>query len=68
MIDRNRSSQTERYHVRVGHSSVTVECYSPDEAIALARRMLSLEMPRMWDVIQALAADRFEVSKARPQG
>jgi hypothetical protein len=49
----------------VGHTAVTVECHSPDEAIVLARRLLSLDMPRMWDVIQALDASRFVVRRER---
>ncbi len=50
------------YKVEVGHSSVLVESASPEEAIRAARTRLSLELPRLWDVIQKLDAEKFTVS------
>ncbi|MBI83403.1 MAG: hypothetical protein CMJ81_09420 [Planctomycetaceae bacterium] len=49
------------YQVRVGHSKITVPGTNHTEAIQEARRRLCLEMPRMWDVIQALEDARFLV-------
>ena len=53
----------QKYEVIVGHASVRVSGASHDEAVEEARRQLCLQMPRMWDVIQALAVDRFTVNK-----
>lgn len=50
------------YKVEVGHNSVLVESASPEEAIRAARTRLSLELPRLWDVIQKLDAEKFTVS------
>lgn len=50
------------YKVEVGHNSVLVESTSVDEAIRAARTKFSLEMPRLWDVIQKLTPDKFSVS------
>ena len=50
-----------KYQVRVGHSKITVRGTNHTEAIQEARRQLCLEMPRMWDVIQALDDTRFLV-------
>jgi len=49
------------FHVRVGHTSVTVQGLSREDAIQHARQRLCLDMPRMWDVIQSLDDRRFEV-------
>ena len=62
MISQNRKiSTTTSYQVRVGHSKITVRGANHSEAIQEARRRLCLEMPRMWDVIQALDDTRFLV-------
>lgn len=50
------------YKVDLGHNSVMVECESVDAAIRAARTKFSLEMPRLWDVIQKLAPEKFTVS------
>jgi hypothetical protein len=50
------------YKVEVGHSSVMVESANPEEAIRMARTRLSLELPRLWDVIQKLEPEKFSVS------
>lgn len=51
----------QRYEVIVGHARVTVTGASKDEAVLAARRRLCRDMPRMWDVIQSLDLQRFEV-------
>ena len=61
MIEWNASRPLLEYEVRVGHMRVTVRGLSREEAISEARRRLSQDMPRMWDVIHGLAASRFEV-------
>jgi hypothetical protein len=55
---------TKIFEVQVGLARVRVEAHSPEEAIHAARQAFCREMPRMWDVIQRLAADRFIVQPA----
>ena len=50
------------YKVEIGHSSVMVECATPEDAIRAARTKFSLEMPRLWDIIQKMAPEKFNVS------
>lgn len=50
------------YRVEVGHNSVMVESTSTEGAIAAARTLLSLQLPRLWDVIQKMTPDKFKVS------
>lgn len=65
MITQNYDYQPgNRYSVRVGFAMVTVEGASRAEIIQAARRQLCLEMPRMWDVIQGLGEERFQVKDA----
>ena len=52
------------YQVRVGHVVVRVRARDEQEAIELAKRKLSHEMPRLYDVIRSLDATRFEVDHA----
>lgn len=62
MISNDRiPSRHQMYRVSIGHSSVTVSGTSRDDAIRAARRQLSQEMPRMWDVIHQLNDNRFDV-------
>ena len=56
--------RTIRFCVRIGHHAVVVEAPSPHEAICEARRLLCVEMPRLWDVIHHLEDSRFEVAPA----
>jgi len=51
-----------RFDVQVGFARITVNSGSVAEAIAEARRQLSLEMPRFWDVIFRLDDARFVVA------
>jgi hypothetical protein len=57
----NGGSLNTRYEVFVGHTRVHVEGQSVRDAIWQARQRLCQEMPRLWDVIQALEADQFRV-------
>ncbi|MEX2317634.1 MAG: hypothetical protein WD669_10820 [Pirellulales bacterium] len=52
------------YQVRVGHWEIRLQAHNIDEAIELARRHLSAELPRLYDVIRALTATRFQVEAA----
>ena len=63
MIDWNAATPLLEYEVRVGHMRVIVRGGSDEDAISQARRELSREMPRMWDVIHTLATNRFEVHR-----
>jgi hypothetical protein len=60
----NNESQRAKhlYKVEIGHNSVMVESGSPEDAIRAARTKLSLEMPRLWDIIQKLSPEKFNVS------
>ena len=60
----NNSKILKNYRVSVGHSEVVVQATSSVEAIALARRELSLELPRFYDVIKSLEPERFKVLRA----
>jgi hypothetical protein len=62
MIKWNSARPLLEYEVRVGHMRVIVNGISRDDAITNARRRLSREMPRMWDVIHGLAATSFDVT------
>ena len=55
---------THRYRVRMGHMQVVVVAHDETEAIALARRHFSQELPRFYDLIRALEPTRFELHKA----
>ena len=62
MNDKTTHDDKHTYRVELGHSAVTVESTSPAEAIRAARAKFSLDMPRLWDVIQRLTDDKFQVS------
>jgi hypothetical protein len=55
---------TKTFEVHVGLARVRVEARSQEEAVHAARQAFYREMPRMWDVIQNLAAERFIVQPA----
>jgi hypothetical protein len=65
MNDLHAQPTSGHFEVRLGHTSVTVECNSAAEAVRLARRLLCQEMPRLWDVIQTLDGSRFQVQQLR---
>lgn len=53
-----------QYNVQVGHWRVQVPGRDSSEAIEHARKRLLEDMPRLWDVISTMAADRFTVEAA----
>jgi hypothetical protein len=53
-----------RYRVRMGHLEVVVLARDESEAIALARREFSCQLPRFYDLIRSLETTRFELQKA----
>jgi hypothetical protein len=52
------------YRVRVGHWEFHVRARDSEEAICIAKRHLSRELPRMYDVIRSLTSNRFQVEHA----
>ena len=56
--------ETTTYRVQVGHAEVCVTGRSVQEAIQLARRKLSIELPRLYDVIQSMDESQFRVQPA----
>jgi hypothetical protein len=52
------------YRIRVGHWEICLKAHNADEAIALARREMACELPRLYDVIQKLTFARFQVEAA----
>ena len=52
------------YRVRVGHIEVIVRARDVQEAVTLAKRKLSRELPRLYDVIRSLSPGRFQVDYA----
>ena len=52
------------FRVRVGHWEARLKARDAHEAMQLARRQLARELPRLYDVIQSLAAARFQVEAA----
>ena len=61
MIQPDSTGRKNKYHVRLGHAQTTVVCGTRDEAVRLARQRLSVEMPRLWDVIHSIADKDFRV-------
>lgn len=55
-----------RFKVEVGYAVAEVEGATREEAIAAARRCFCLEMPRLWDRIQAIDVARFRVRALSP--
>jgi hypothetical protein len=60
----NENQQRKAYRIRVGHWEIRVNAQSADEAIALARRQMARELPRLYDVIKNLTPTRFQVEAA----
>ena len=64
MHNSNRNKQTDCcYEVRVGHTRVRVRGRNDEEALRHARNRLCLDMPRLWDVIQAMEINDFEIRR-----
>ncbi|REJ68106.1 MAG: hypothetical protein DWQ31_09435 [Planctomycetota bacterium] len=53
-----------QYRVQLGHAHVEVESDSPELALGEARRRLSLEYPRLWDVIHETDVTQFRIDPA----
>ena len=64
MISWNERRPGFSYEVTLGHQTVTVHAASADEAVEEARRRLSLDFPRLWDVIHTVDRARFVVRSA----
>ena len=54
---------TRKYRGKLGHSEVLVECSSKEEAIQLARKKLSADMPWLYNVIYGKNEKRFQVNE-----
>jgi hypothetical protein len=52
------------YNIRVGHWEIQLKARDAEEAISLARRAMARELPRLYDIIRALTAARFQVEAA----
>ena len=60
----NRNNQTScDYEVRIGHTRVRVQGRSDEEALQQAKNRLCMEMPRLWDVIQAMEINNIEIRR-----
>ena len=59
MISFNPEIEFKRYNVRVGHHSVVVKGRNEREAIDAARRQISVDLPRLWDVINSMDETQF---------
>jgi hypothetical protein len=62
MVAQNNALKT--YRVRVGYWEISVKAHDVEEAITLARRAMARELPRLYDVITTLTANRFRVEAA----
>ena len=58
------SSTLKTYRIRVGYWEIRLKAHDADEAILLARRQMSSELPRLYDIIRSLAPARFQVETA----
>ena len=54
----------QHFVVKVGHWEVRVRAHDADEAVRIARQQMARELPRLYDVIRAMAAARFCVQAA----
>jgi len=59
----NEQSLTKKYRVKLGLSEVVVKCRSKEDAIRLARKTLSDDMPRLYDVIHDAEDQKFQVDE-----
>jgi hypothetical protein len=60
----NHQEPLKTFRVRVGHWEIRVKARGGNEAIEIARRQMARDLPRLYDVIQALTAARFQVESA----
>jgi hypothetical protein len=61
MIRREFPAEAQMFRVTLGHLSVLVRAGDERRAIAAARDKLCVEMPRLWDVIDGMQEQRFQV-------
>ena len=54
----------QHFVVKVGHWEVRVRAQDADEAVRIARQQMARELPRLYDVIRAMAVARFCVEAA----
>jgi len=60
----NNPQPLKTYRIRVGHWEVQLKAHDSEEAVTLARKRMAHELPRLYDVIRALATSRFQVELA----
>lgn len=60
-MDNRAEHRRQAFRVRVGHAEVIVEGETVADAIRAARKKLSHDMPRLWDVIHRLEDKQFRV-------
>ena len=60
----NEHPPLKTYRVCLGHVEVRVRARDEHEAVEVARRHLSHELPRLYDVIRQAAPTRFDVRGA----
>ncbi len=60
----SETQELKLYRVRVGRWEIRVKARDADEAIEVARRQMARELPRLYDVIQALTPARFQIEAA----
>ncbi len=54
-----------KYRVKLGFNEVSVECNSREEAIRLARKKLSGDLPRLYDEIHSADDSKFQVDEVQ---
>jgi len=52
------------YRVRVGHWETRIRARDEAEALIVARKKLSRELPRLYDVIQSLTPAQLRIEKS----
>jgi hypothetical protein len=60
-MNQQQTNDLTHYRVTVGFSQVKVQGRDREEALSAARRMLSQDAPRLWDVIAKMESHRFQV-------
>jgi hypothetical protein len=59
----NEQHLTKKYRVKLGLAEVIVEGRSKDEAIPLARKKLSRDMPLLYDIIHGTKDQEFQIDE-----
>jgi len=63
MTTLNDDDNLKHFLVKVGHSEVEVQGVDRDDAVRNARKLLSKEMPRLWDMIYTMDISKFQVDE-----